>query len=162
VCGCFDLADEIYNAHGKKPIYAIVDEMAYSGAYAIASASDKVFIPRTGVVGSIGVVSTHIDESRRDEKKGVKYTPIYAGKHMNDFSRHVALSAEEATTLQKIINEQYDIFVSTVARNRGTTSSAIRQMNAALFFGEEAVSKRLADHVTSYAQALQTIKQSTS
>lgn len=157
VCGCFDLVDEIYNARGKKPIYSIVNEMAYSGAYAIASTSDKVFIPRTGCVGSIGVISTHIDESRREEKKGVKYTPIYAGKHMNDFSSHVALSAEQANTLQKIINEQYDIFISTVARNRGTTSSAIRQMNSALFFGEDAVSKGLVDQVMPYVQAIKNI-----
>lgn len=162
VCGCFDLADDIYQARGKKPIYAVVNEMAYSGAYAIASAADKVFTPRTGSVGSIGVISTYIDESRRDEKTGIKYTPIYAGNHMNDFSRHVALSPEQEKTLQIIISEQYNIFISTVARNRGITSPAIRQMGAALFFGQDAVSKGLADQLTSYVKALKTIEQSTS
>jgi hypothetical protein len=38
VAGCFDLVDTIYAARGEKPIWAILDESAYSAAYAIASA----------------------------------------------------------------------------------------------------------------------------
>jgi len=161
VCGCFDLADEIFKARGKKPIYAIVNEMAYSGAYAIASASDKVFLPRTASLGSIGVISTHLDESKRDEKRGIKYTTIYAGGRKNDFSRHAPLSSAAVDALQNIVKEQNEIFVSTVARNRGISPQAIRNMEAALFFGKNAVDVGLADRVTSYAQALKTIEQST-
>ena len=40
--GLFDLVDDIYNARGTKPIYAIVNETAYSAAYALASATDKI------------------------------------------------------------------------------------------------------------------------
>jgi len=41
VSGCFDLVDTIFTARGMKPIRAILNEVAYSGAYAIASAADK-------------------------------------------------------------------------------------------------------------------------
>lgn len=44
---------------------------------------------------------------------------------------------------------------TTVARNRGISPQAIRNM-------EEVVNNGLADHVTSYVQALKTIKQSVS
>ena len=38
VSGCFDLADAMYDLRGgEKPIVAIVDEMAYSAAYALVS-----------------------------------------------------------------------------------------------------------------------------
>ncbi|TMV59595.1 S49 family peptidase, partial [Thioclava sp. BHET1] len=56
VSGCFDLVDEIYQARGEKPIWAILDDCAFSAAYAIASACDRITVPRTGGVGSIGVV----------------------------------------------------------------------------------------------------------
>ncbi|TOL42864.1 serine peptidase, partial [Vibrio parahaemolyticus] len=59
VAGCFDLVDLIYELRGKKPIYAILSENAYSAAYAIASAADKIYVPRTGGVGSVGVIVIH-------------------------------------------------------------------------------------------------------
>lgn len=54
--GCFDLVDTIYAARGSKPIWAILSESAYSAAYALASAADRVIVPRTGGTGSIGVI----------------------------------------------------------------------------------------------------------
>jgi len=55
VAGCFDLVDEIFAARGSKPVWAILSESAYSAAYALASAADKIIVPRTGGVGSVGV-----------------------------------------------------------------------------------------------------------
>lgn len=61
VNGVFDLADEIYQARGTKPITAIIDDRAYSAAYALASSADEIIVSRTGGVGSIGVVAAHTD-----------------------------------------------------------------------------------------------------
>jgi ClpP class serine protease len=46
VAGLFDLVDEVQAARGTKSILAVANEEAYSGAYAIASAADKLFVPR--------------------------------------------------------------------------------------------------------------------
>jgi ClpP class serine protease len=97
VSGCFDLVDEIFNARGIKPISAIVNEMAYSAAYAIASAADKVILPRTGGVGSVGVICVHMDQSQYDANVGVKFTPIFAGSHKGDFTPHAPLSTSALT-----------------------------------------------------------------
>lgn len=48
VAGCFDLVDTIYSARGMKPIWSVLNEHAYSAAYAIASAADRITVPRTG------------------------------------------------------------------------------------------------------------------
>jgi len=64
VAGCFDLVDTIYAARGRKPIWSILNESAYSAAYAIASAADRIVVPRTGGVGSIGVITAHVDLSQ--------------------------------------------------------------------------------------------------
>ena len=60
VADCFDLVDWIMaaKAAAKKPIAAVLAEAAYSAAYAITSTADTIAVPRTGGVGSIGVVSS--------------------------------------------------------------------------------------------------------
>lgn len=159
--GVFDLTDEIFEAREEKPIYAVANEAAYSAAYAIASAAKEVYLPRTGGMGSIGVIAVHVDQSGFDEKLGFKYTAVYAGKHKNDFSPHEPLSEEAVSILQREIDEVYDLFIETVARNRGLKASAVRGMEAGIFMGERAVKEGLADGVRSWDQAMEHIITST-
>ncbi|MDC9591541.1 S49 family peptidase, partial [Xenorhabdus sp. XENO-10] len=70
VAGCFDLVDLIYQSRGEKPIHAILSENAYSAAYAIASAADRIIVPRTGGVGSVGVIVIHCDWSQHIKEDG--------------------------------------------------------------------------------------------
>jgi capsid assembly protease len=158
VAGVFDLVDEIYAARGVKPIYAVANESAFSAAYAIASAADRVFLPRTGGVGSIGVLYVHADRSGFNEKTGFKYTPIFAGARKNDFSPNDPLSEEARSLAQSQIDEIYGVFVRTVARNRGISEARVRATDAAMFQGEGAVSQGLADEVRSFVEVLETIQ----
>lgn len=157
VAGLFDLVDEIYSARGKKPIYAIANESALSAAYAIASAADKVFVSRTAKIGSIGVLALHIDQSEADRKAGLKYTAITAGKHKADFSSHAPLAKEAFEAAQSAVNTSFDLFCSTVARNRGIPEKAVRDTQAAIFTGQDAVDIGLADGEQSINQLLETI-----
>lgn len=154
VAGCFDLVDEIFQARGDKPIYAMVNENCYSAAYAIASAADKVFIPRTGSAGSIGVIALHYEQSKLEDDVGVKFTAIFAGKHKNDFSIHEPLSADALKAAQERVDASYDLFCETVARNRGLEVDQIKKTEAAIFKGEDAVAAGLADAVASWDQAM--------
>ena len=61
--GVFDLADRIRAIGLQKPVWAVANDMAFSAAYALASAAQKVFVSRTGGVGSIGVIAMHVDQS---------------------------------------------------------------------------------------------------
>ena len=86
--GCFDLADYIYSVRGIKPIYAVANDVALSGAYAIASSASRVFLSRTGAVGSIGVYALHVDQSGLDKELGAKYTYVFAGERKVDGNPH--------------------------------------------------------------------------
>ncbi len=81
VAGCFDLADAIFAARAAKPVWAVASEIAYSAAFALASQCDRVIVPRTGGVGSVGVVCLHADFSKMLDEVGVKVTLIHAGAH---------------------------------------------------------------------------------
>lgn len=147
VAGCFDLADSIYEARGIKPIVAIVDESAYSAAYAIASSADQVIVPRSGGTGSIGVIGMHVDITAALEQSGVKVTTIQFGARKSDSYSTTPLSDEARARMQDDIDALGEIFVALVARNRGIAADAVRGMEAATFLGQAGVDAGLADAV---------------
>lgn len=154
VHGAFDLADHIYQARGVKPITAIVNESAYSAAYLLASAASKIVVPRTGGVGSIGVIATHADFSRAEDAAGISVTHVFAGARKADFSPHQPLGSEALTVLQGLVDNTYEMFVETVARNRGLKAKDVRETEAGIFEGKKAVARKLADEVSAVDKAL--------
>ncbi len=159
VGGLFDLADEVYAMREQKPCYAIANDEAFSAAYALASSAQRLFLTRTGGVGSIGVIAVHMDQSGWDEKMGRKYTAVYAGARKNDFSTHQPLSDDARANLQGEVDRLYDMFVAAVARNRGLKPALIRNTDAGLFWGEKAISAGLADQVGTFDDALAAVTQ---
>ncbi|MDR7062023.1 MULTISPECIES: S49 family peptidase [unclassified Sphingopyxis] len=147
VAGCFECAEKIFDARDKKPIEAFAHESAYSAAYALASAASKITVSRTGGVGSIGVVTSHLDLSKRMEQIGAKITFIFAGKHKVDGNSYEALPEAVRERIQVRIDELYGVFVSTVARHRSIEESDVRETEALTFTATEAMSNGLADAV---------------
>ncbi|MFH1157611.1 MAG: S49 family peptidase [Pseudomonadota bacterium] len=152
--GVFDLAEKIYAARKIKPIWAVANEDAFSAAYALAAAAEKIYVPRTGGVGSIGVIAVHLDQSKAEENAGLTYTAIYAGDRKNDLSPHEPLSDPARTELQTEVHRLYSMFVSTVARMRGLSADRIKATEAGLYFGENALTAGLADVNGSFNEAL--------
>ena len=147
VAGCFDLVDVIYSSRGKKPIHAILTESAYSAAYAIASAADHISVPRTGGVGSIGVITMHLDWTQRIKDDGLKVTIITFGSRKAEGSPLRELSEEAFNAIQQDINAMGELFVNTVARNRGISAKVIKSTQAACFMAADGVDLGLADEV---------------
>ena len=160
--GVFDLADRIRAASQVKPVWAVANDMAFSAAYALASAATRVFVARTGGVGSIGVIAMHIDQSVKDAKDGVRYTAVFAGERKNDLNPHEPLSDAAHAVLKAEVDRVYELFVETVARHRGLDADAVRATEAGLFFGPDAVATGLADAVGSLDDALTQLTQSLS
>ncbi|HLN23447.1 MAG TPA: S49 family peptidase, partial [Patescibacteria group bacterium] len=104
VAGCFDLADTIYAARGRKPVWAILSESAYSAAYALASACDRIIVPRTGGTGSVGVICMHVDMSKALDKAGIAVTIIHYGARKADGSDAAPLSSEALARFQTDVN----------------------------------------------------------
>ncbi len=160
--GCFDLADMIFGARGEKPIWAILNESGYSGAYAIASACNRVTIPRTGGAGSIGVIVLLADFSGALDQAGVKINVIQFGARKADGQPFAPLTDQARTRFQADVDTVGELFVETVARNRGLAASAVKDQQAGCFMGQNAVSAGLADLVAApdaaFAQLVATIK----
>lgn len=152
--GLFDLVDQIYAARDQKPIWAIANEQAYSAAYAIASSAEKLYMPRTAGVGSVGVIALHVDQSAKNEKAGLSYTAIHAGAKKNDLSRHAPLSETARADLQAEIDRLYGLFTDTVARNRGLDVAAVKATEAGLLNPDQAIATGFADGVATLAETI--------
>lgn len=152
--GAFDLADQIVAARQIKPIWAVANDDAFSAAYAIASAATRVYVTRTGGVGSVGVIALHVDQSQRDAMNGLRYTAVYAGDRKNDMSPHAPLSTDAAQALQAEVDRLYGLFVSTVAVNRNLSAQDVQDTEAGLYFAQDAIDAGLADVVGTLDDAL--------
>jgi signal peptide peptidase SppA len=154
VAGCFELANEIYEARATKPSIAVVDSNAYSAAYALASSAGKVVVTPSGGVGSIGALCMHIDISKALADFGVNITLIHAGEHKVDGNPFEALPDSVKADLQASIDGCRDQFVSLVARNRGMESQAVYDTEAACYDTTKAMELGLIDAVASPNKAV--------
>lgn len=152
--GVFDLGQQF--AEATKPVYAHANEMAYSAGYALAaSAKAGLYLPGPASVGSVGVIMMHVDQSQADAKRGLVYTPIFAGARKADFSSHAPLTEQARATAQAEVDRLYQIFVDHVASARGIDPAAVRGTEAGLLTPGQAIDLRMADGVESFSQTIQ-------
>lgn len=160
VAGCFDLCDRIYGLRGEKPIISVLDESAYSAAYAIASCADMICVPRTGGTGSIGVIAMHLDVTEALADAGLRVSLVHFGERKTELYPFVPLSKGARARLQSDVDEMGEMFVALVARNRGIDADQVRETEAGIFLGANGVKAGLADAVMSCDEAFALIAQS--
>lgn len=152
VAGAFELAARIGAA--TKPVWAHVNEGAYSAAYLLSAAAGRIVTPDTGMVGSIGVIMMHVSQAERDTKQGYKYTAIYAGARKNDFNSHAPLSPAAKAEAQGMVDALYGRFTTHVADRRGIDEQAVRDTEAGILDASAAQSLGLIDQVATFADTL--------
>ena len=164
VAGVFDLADQIRALRRNKPVWAFVAEHAFSAGYALASQADRVLLPRTGAVGSIGVVVMHADLSEQLDQDGVRVTLIHSGTHKVDGNPYEPLPENVRDDIQREIDVLRFLFAETVAAGRSgrLTQDAALATEAATYRGTEAVNAGLADDVIDLARGFARFRESIS
>ncbi len=157
--GCFELARELRamsEATGK-PLYAHVDHMAASAAYAIACAAQKIVVTSTAQVGSVGIVLALVDQTEMDKAAGLNFAVITSGARKADHCPHVAISEDAKAAAQNEVDSLAALFFSVVADSRGITPDDVKALEAGVFRGARAVESRLADEVGTFRELLGTI-----
>lgn len=156
VAGCWDAVDRMVAAKERVgvPVRAFAHESAYSAAYGIATVADQIVVSRTGGVGSIGTLRTHIDWSKWNEQAGLTYTFIQAGECKTDGHPDKPLSERAKKRWMEQVVELNEIFIAAVARGRGLDPQTIRDFEAATFSASQALSNGLADSIGTLDDAL--------
>lgn len=128
IYGVDELSAKIFKARSRgRQIIAMVNPLAASAAYWIASAADEISMTPTGEVGSIGVYAAHVDQSQMNDMMGMKTTLISAGKYKVEGNPFQPLSKDAQENMQARVDEYYQMFLKAVARNRGTTMNAVEE-----------------------------------
>lgn len=150
VSNCFDLARKIAaksKRGGGKPMIAAVNEQAASAAYLIASACDEIYMPETGIAGSIGVWTMLVDFTRALDKDGFNFTMIRAGERKARGGPYEVADKKVVEKLQAWVEETRDGFASIVAENRGLSIDDVLAQEGDWFHGDETLTRGLVDGI---------------
>lgn len=156
VAGLSEFADKVYKARKNKQVIAMVDTLAASAAYWIASACESIVLTPSGQVGSIGCIAVHEDESAAIEQMGVKTTIVQAGQYKSEWSSLQPLTKEGRDYLQYQVDYYYGEFVDAVAKNRGTTSNNVTKKygQGRVLVSQDALSAGMVDRVETFENVL--------
>ncbi len=143
--GCFECAADIPRLANGKPTLAVVDSNCYSACYALASQCDKIAVTPSGGVGSVGVVSMHVDISKMIDSMGVTVTFIHAGDHKVDGNMFEPLSDEVKADMQASIDKMRQNFAELVAKGRKIDVQAVIDTQARCYRADDALRLGLID-----------------
>lgn len=139
---------EIKAATEVKPVYAVANTVAGSGAYWLGSQATKFYSTPSGKVGSIGVYTVHEDRSKQDEAEGRKVSFISAGEFKTAGNPHEPLTSEARAYLQEYVDELMEDFVGAVMEGRGMDREAVLQFaDGRLFSASKGTSLGMIDGV---------------
>lgn len=156
-------SDEITTAIEKsnKTTIAWIREVGASGAYMIASGTDKIYASRMSIVGSIGVRGSYLEFAGFLNDNNVTYRRLVAGDFKDMGSPYKELTAEEEFKLQNTLNEMHDIFIDIVATNRNMTKEQVEPLaTGEVFTGYSALNKGLVDEIGGLPQIVHYLEQS--
>lgn len=157
VFGTPEFAAAIYAASQVKPVIAHTDAVMASASYwAGSGASEIVISGPTVVVGSLGIITRHVDVSKQNEARGMVVTDISSGKYKAITSGNGPLPAAGREYIQAQCDYLYTIFVDTVAKHRGVDAGTVLadMAEGRIFTGQQAIDAGLADSVASLDEVI--------
>lgn len=159
--GLTELAAEIRSLRESKRVVAIVNDMAASGGYWIASQANEIVGTPSSLTGSVGAYTLHVDYSGALAKEGIKPTYIYAGKHKVDGNPYEPLSDEAKAHAQSIVDSIYATFVNDVATGRGVSAATVRSDygEGRVLVAKDAKAAGMIDRIDTYSGVLSRMAQ---
>jgi capsid assembly protease len=152
--GINELANFIASASKRKRIVAYAGGTMASAAYWIGVAPGEVVIDATAVLGSIGVVMSYTDTSKRDEKSDVRRMEIVSS--VSPSKRVDPNSDAGRAQIQTLVDSLADVFVGAVAKYRRTTPEKVVSDfgGGGVLVGQAAVKAGMADRIGSLDEVI--------
>ena len=113
------ILDATSRVKAKKPFVVSMGDVAGSGGYYVACASDTIFADDATITGSIGVVSGKLVTNPMWEKVGITFKAYERGKNAGMLANDHAFTPEERQKMQGHMDEIYDVFKGHVTAIRG-------------------------------------------
>ena len=152
---------ELMELRKKKPIIVSVGNMAASGGYYIACASQRIFAERTSIVGSIGVFGGKINVAPALDQFGVHAETFAASPEPGAAERaafNSPLTAWDDATRERVRAQMqgiYDLFIARVAHGRQMGVDKVRESaEGHIWSGDQGRERGLVDEIGGLSEAL--------
>jgi signal peptide peptidase SppA len=153
VAGVADTGNLISKVNDEvKPVVAFTDGNMMSAAYWLGVSAGNVFSSNTAMVGSIGVLQVHTEQSKMLDKMGITATVLRAGKYKALMNGIEPLTDTARAEAQSQLDAAYQVFVQHVAasRNLGYDHVDSTMAQGREFFGQQAAAAGLVDGILSF------------
>ena len=137
------------------PVLVVVEDMAASGGYYIASAATEIYADKASLVGSIGVISSGFDASNLLEKIGVERRTFTAGRNKAFLDPFAPMTEEAKVKWQAVLDETHQQFINAVKEGRGDRLVITDDVFSGMVFtGSQAIKIGLIDGLASVNEIL--------
>ena len=156
-------SDEIYaeirlfRQKSGKPAVAMLNSIAASGGYYIASACNPIVAHKQTLTGSIGVIISAFNYRGLFEKIGLQSEVYTSGKMKDMLNGARARTPEEIQLVRKLIGNTYEEFVRIVAESRKIPAEKIKNSeigDGRIFDGIQAKELGLVDSLGYFRDAV--------
>ena len=132
--------------HPKIPVYGVVEDICASGGYYIAAATDKIYVDKGSIVGSIGVLMDGYGFTEVMKKVGVERRLLTAGENKAMLDPFSPVNEKHKAMAQTMLNEIHEQFKTVVRNGRGSRLKETPEVLSGLFWsGEQSIKLGLAD-----------------
>lgn len=144
----------------KKPVVVSMANVAASGGYWIAMASDTIVAEPTTITGSIGIYGGKFNLAGLYEKLGVSRDGVSSAPNADFFSDSRSFTQEERETFRKMIESGYQAFLEKVAEARGKTVDEVHEVaQGRVWSGAMALERGLVDELGGLDHAIALAKE---
>jgi protease-4 len=139
----------------KKRVVVSIESVGASGAFYIASASNKIYADQGSIVGSIGVIAQWMNYGDLLKWAKLKDVVIKTGEFKDTGNPARDLTPAEQAYMQSLIDNMFGQFVKAVADGRGLKFDDVKAIaNGKVWTGDQALSMKLIDDVGDFEAAV--------
>ena len=142
----YDEIRRLKKEHPEKKVIAVVEDVAASGGYFIASAADKIFVNKSSIVGSIGVVFNGFGFVELLKKIGVERRLLVSGEKKSMLDPFLPKEETEEFIIRGMMEDLHRHFIDAVKVGRGSLLIDDPEIfSGRVFTGEESIALGLSD-----------------
>jgi protease IV len=139
----------------KKRVVVSIETVGASGAYYIASASDKIYADNGSIVGSIGVIAQWVNFGDLLKWAKLKDVVLKTGEFKDTGNPTRDLTPAEQAYMQSLIDNMFGQFIKAVADGRNIKVDDVKAIaNGKVWTGEQALPMKLIDNVGDFEAAV--------
>jgi len=144
----YDEMKRLRKKYPEIPLHVVVEDICASGGYFVAAGAERIYVSKSSIVGSIGVLMNGFGFTGLMDKLGVDRRLITAGENKGMLDPFSPVQARDVEHAKKLVNDIHQQFIAVVREGRGKRLKETPDMFTGLIWtGQMSIDLGLADGV---------------